>query len=154
MPKARSVQSERRVDGGKEEPRLELVGPELTFPRDNAVTVREVCGKIVKPQREADLVEVMVHAKSFGEVVDGIVWAGLARHHIGVGDDERPVSPELGDEPAQPRSSMAQISMVVHHAVRRVRQELHRRFVCAGIVTQPDVVLPDTIEPFEQCEQR
>ena len=120
MPEPRAIYGERGVDWCEEESGLELVRPELALPRNHAVAMREVCGQVVESEREPHLVEVVVHAERLSEIVECIMRAGLAGHHVGVGDDERPIGTELGDETAQPRRSVAQVAIVVHHSVRGV----------------------------------
>ena len=153
MTKTRSVHSKRGVNRGKEETRLELFRPELALPSNHAVAVRIVCRKVVEPERETNLVEVTMHAQSLSEIVDGVRWARFAWHHIRVGDDEWPICTELSDETAQPWCSVAQVAVVVYHSVRGVGQELDQRLVGAGVVAQPDVVLPDTVEPLQQSNE-
>jgi len=114
--------------------------------------MREMGRKIVYAQREAHLVHVVVHAQRLGKIVECIERAGLARHHVGVGDDEGAVCTELGGESAQPRCTVAEVAVVVHDMMRGVGEEFDRRLVGARIVAEPDVVLTGVLEPLKQGE--
>ena len=138
---------ERRVDWCMIKTWNELVSPKLSFPSDHVFTVGEVLGQVINSEGKTHFVKLRVGLQGFPEIVECINWARLAGNHIRVGDDKWVFCPKFGAEPAEPRGAVPQISVVVHHMAAGVGKKLDHRWVCAGVITQPNVVLPSLFQP-------